>query len=668
MKADIASVLDNCIDDLRKGRTPQQCLEDHPDAAPELAALLDAAVFLQSAPKATTSEAMMRAGKIDFLQEAARLRSEQAHKPAKPHQRLALVANKTFILPRLRPIAWAPVASLMLAASLVLGSATTAIASTRSLPDEMLYPVKLVAEQAQLAVATSPLSRADLALAHAERRVDELSALNALGRSVDTSAIQRLSSASQQAFSTISQIDDDAMQPRLLRYLSIVTEEQDVLRQIKPVPDAVDAVAAAAAAARQNGQRAEDAISDPAAIKEPPVNSGRGQLAEPEKTPTPMPTPDGRRMRTPQPTATATVAPLDPTATATVPPPTASPVPPTATASATVPPTATALPQVSFSGVIQKVSSSEWVIDGRSVRVDGQTKISGPSPQAGARADVVAVAPLGQSLLAISIKVIPGDAEAPVVTVSGVVLSINAQGVNVGGRAIQITAGTAINGNPVVGSIVDVSAWQKTPDVLVATSITVKGMSAEAHVQGRIERLSPTSWTVAGQTIEIVAGLTSISGQAAVGNSASVSALRIGDRLLARSITVQAPVVEEAFEGVINRAGGDGWTINGRRVMRNGATQVDESRGRAVVGARVRVRGVAQADGSIMAMNVTVLAAANIGQQPSPTTVPPTVVPPTVVPPVSATPSPAPTKSPPAPQPTEPVGKGAPGPLPPPRR
>ena len=673
MKADIASVLDNCIDDLRKGWTPQQCLEAHPDVAPELTALLDAAVFLQSTPKVTASEATMRAGKIDFLQEAARLRSEQAHKPAKPRQRLALVASKTFILPRLRPIAWAPFASLMLAVTLVLGSATTAIASTRSLPDEMLYPVKLVTEQAQLAVATSPISRADLALTRAERRVDELSALNALGRPVDSSAIERLSTASQQALATISQIDDDAMQPRLVRYLSIVTEEQDVLRQVKPVPDAVDAVAAAAAAARQNGQRAEDAISDPAVVKEPPINSGRGQLAEPEKTPTPMPTPDGRRMRTPQPTASATVPPPDPTATATVAPPTATPVPPTATASATVPPTTTAMPQVSFSGVIQKVSSSEWVIDGRSVRIDGQTKISGPSPQAGARADVVAVMPPGQSLLAISIKVVPSDAQAPTVTVSGVVLSISAQGVNVGGQAIQISAGTTINGNPVVGSMVDVSAWQKTPDVLVATSITVKGIAAEARVQGRIERLSPAAWTVAGQTVEIVAGLTSIAGPAAVGNSASVSALRLGDRLLARSITVQALAVEDEFDGMINRVSGDGWTINGRRVARNGATQVDESRGRAVIGARVRVRGVAQADGSILATNVTVLAAANTGQQPSPTAVPPTVVPPTVVPPtvvppVSPTPSIVPTKAPPAPQPTQPAGKGAPGPLPPAKR
>jgi hypothetical protein len=677
MKADIASVLDNCIDDLRKGGTPQRCLDNHPDAAPELAPLLKAAAFIQAAPKATASEATMRAGKIDFLQEAARLRSAQKQKPADPRQRLSLVASRSFILPRLRPIAWAPAAGFMLALSLILGSATTAIAATRSLPDNVLYPVKLVTEQAQLAVTTNPISRADLALSHAERRVDELSTLNTLGRPVDAPTIERLASASQQALATISQIDDDAMQPRLRRYLAIVTEEQDVLRQIVPSPAAVDAVATAAAAARQNGQRAEDAIKDPAVIEEPPINTGRGQLAEPKETPTPVPTPDGRRMRTPQPTATATVAPPEPSATVTsTPPPTATAVPPTVTVSATVP-LPTALPQVSFSGVIQKVSASEWVIDGRTVRVDGQTKISGPAPQAGARADVVAVAPPNQSLLAISIAVIPADAQAPSVALSGVVLAINAQGVNVGGQAIQIVAGTAINGNPVVGSIVDVSAWNKTPDILVAASITVKGSAPEAQVQGRIERLSPAAWTVAGQVVEIVAGLTSINGQAAVGNSASVSALRVGDRLLARDITVRASVVEEEFEGIINRAGGDGWTINGRRVVRNGATQVDESRGPALAGARVRVRGVGQTDGSILATSVSVLAAAIAGQQPSPTVVPPSTVvppgvvpPPTVVPPVSPTQPPAPTKAPPPPQPTQvPIGKGvSPAPPPPDQR
>ena len=200
---------------------------------------------------------------------------------------------------------------------------------------------------------------------------------------------------------------------------------------------------------------AESAINDPSLLKDPAQRTTRGLAATPKESPTAMPTPDSRRMRTPVPTATAsstalptatnTTAPAIPTLTNTVTPPTPTTII-TSTSTATVPPTA--LPRVQFSGVIEKISGDEWIIDGKSVRVDAQTKIDGPgTSRIGARADVVAVAQPGQSLLAISIK-IQATIEPPLnsVTVRGVILALGATQWNIGGQTVAVDGSTALMG------------------------------------------------------------------------------------------------------------------------------------------------------------------------------------------------------------------------------
>ena len=500
MTHNLAIILDNCIEALRRGQSVEQCLSAYQDTPADLAPLLTTAAAVHAAPKARASEAAMRSSKIAFLQEAARLRTEQHKRPARPWQRLPLVASRTFVLPRLR-LNWTPALSFVIALVLIMCSATTTMAAARSLPDEPLYPIKLATEQVQLALTTDPVARADLSITLAEKRLSEIATLTSLGRPVAAPSIERLSNDSSDALSSISRIDDEAMRPLLQRYVGMVSQQTSVLNQVKGLPSVVAAVTTALTIARENEKLAATAIADPSTLKDAPLRPAPALAPEATATPLPTNTPVPQK---PAPVATAT----EPPATSTplpAPTQTARPAPPTSTSTATAVPTAppspTALARLRFSGIIESTGASAWVIDGRTVSVNGQTSIDGAPASIGARADIVAVSPAQGTLLAISIHVYPlGATATPLPTVRGIILSISPTAWNIGGQMVAVDGATAISGTPAVGAIAQVTAWRQAGANLVAAAIVVRGTVTEVTVEGRIERMSADAWVIGGRT------------------------------------------------------------------------------------------------------------------------------------------------------------------------
>lgn len=630
MKYSIAETLDKCIEAMRQGKTKEECLALYPDAAPALAPLLEAAEYVRQAPKAEASEAAMRAGKVRLLQEAARLRTEKKQKPARPWRRLSFLASTTFALPQVRPLAWAPVLSLLLALSLIFGSVTTAMAAGRSLPDEPLYPIKLAGEQVQLTLTLTPTARADLALSLTEKRLGEIATLSSLGRSVPALPIERLTTGTAETLAMIGRVDEDSMQPRLQRYIELLSEEQALLTQVPVVPATQGRIAAALNSAKEHEILAASAMTDPSVLREPSSRGGRVPVISAKETATSVPT--AEPAKTAPPTSTSIVLPVLPPATATpssaptntvAPPATQTPTPvsptnttlPTRTASATPPAV-----QVKFSGAIESMAQGQWLVDGKTVRLDGNTHIENSfAARVGARVDVVALQAAGQALLASSIHVYPiTETPAVLATASGIILSLGPASWNVGGQTIAVEAATTIEGTPALGLLADVSGRRRS-GTLVATTIVVRGPAPETQIRGRIERMSAGSWLIGSQTVAIIAGISTISGVPALGSIAFGTAIQAETGLIAHNVTVQPAPVEEEFEGFINRIEGNTWTISGRRVVRGPATQVDESQARAQVGLRAHVLGTLQPDGAILASQIRVLAPT--GRAVSPTTI-----------------------------------------------
>lgn len=147
------NILNDCLERLITGReTVEQCLQRYPELAKELEPLLRTAALMNKA--------------VDVKP------SEEFRAKARYHMQLRMAESKapqrvTRVVPR-----WAiAVCTVMLV--FVLGGGTV-LASAGSMPGSPLYAVKLVAENVQVKLAWSQDKKAELYVAMANERVDEM--------------------------------------------------------------------------------------------------------------------------------------------------------------------------------------------------------------------------------------------------------------------------------------------------------------------------------------------------------------------------------------------------------------------------------------------------------------------------------------------------------------
>ncbi|MBA7701411.1 hypothetical protein ES703_110147 [subsurface metagenome] len=149
------NIFDECLERIVvDGETLEQCLKRYPEQAAELKPLLETVLAVK--------EASAVEPRPEFKARARyRFRSALQEKAA----------------PKRRPFfGWVPRWATALAIVLVVlmaGGGTVAAASN-SMPDSILYPVKLATENVQLALTTSELGRARLCAGFADRRVVEI--------------------------------------------------------------------------------------------------------------------------------------------------------------------------------------------------------------------------------------------------------------------------------------------------------------------------------------------------------------------------------------------------------------------------------------------------------------------------------------------------------------
>ncbi len=188
---------------------------------------------------------------------------------------------------------------LVLVLAVMLGGAgVTAAAAQSSLPNEALYPIKLLIEEAQLSLAASPDAQIDAQLDHAQQRVSEMAQLNDRGAAIPADVPTRLQAQLQAALHIAAQLDDQHLPAALDR---IQLRTQDQLREVEQwhLNDAVQALT-------QAREMAQLGRSDPQAFRAHFIPS-RPADAPPPMTPRadPSRTPAGpRASSTPQPSRT----------------------------------------------------------------------------------------------------------------------------------------------------------------------------------------------------------------------------------------------------------------------------------------------------------------------------------------------------------------------------
>jgi len=91
------------------------------------------------------------------------------------------------------------------------GAASTVYAAQDSLPDQALYPLKALSEDARLALAPSPQERLSLTLDFTDRRLAEIASLQSAGHPLPQKTVDRFQDELDRALELASEMTDPAM-------------------------------------------------------------------------------------------------------------------------------------------------------------------------------------------------------------------------------------------------------------------------------------------------------------------------------------------------------------------------------------------------------------------------------------------------------------------------
>lgn len=124
--------------------------------------------------------------------------------------------------------------TILLIASLVLGgTAGTVYASQSSMPDDALYPLKLFTENMQQAFTANAGEEMELQLQFANRRMEEIAAMNGEGKAVPNEVVEQLQLRLQNALRLAASLNDDEVKPALLRIQEQLRVQEQTLLQLK---------------------------------------------------------------------------------------------------------------------------------------------------------------------------------------------------------------------------------------------------------------------------------------------------------------------------------------------------------------------------------------------------------------------------------------------------
>ena len=98
------------------------------------------------------------------------------------------------------------------------GAGVTAAAAQSSLPNEALYPVKLLIEEVQWGSTQGPEAQIDVQLDHAQQRVREMVQLADRGVAIPADVPTRLQTQLQAALQIAAQLDDQQLHRRSIAF------------------------------------------------------------------------------------------------------------------------------------------------------------------------------------------------------------------------------------------------------------------------------------------------------------------------------------------------------------------------------------------------------------------------------------------------------------------
>lgn len=558
-KAILSELMAECTDRMLAGAGIQDCLARYPEHADELAPLLETIVEIQQlrpVPQRPAAVAAQR--RAEFLA------AVQTIQPATPPQSRPLPALSSWWQTLInwlvgptaarRPLALVPVGLLaVLAVILVGGLLLTGIvtASADALPGNVLYPVKLTVERAQVLLTFDASAREQLLTEFSQRRVAEARAVVEQGYQVASlplegvieeimgdhwlvSGLQVILRPDSQVIGTPAvgaRVQGRARAPGdgtlILLYAEVEAPARPQSAPVIPAPGPALVAATATATATPQQPTVQNRIpvphkahGQPPAVLDEPIE--RPATATPTATASPTPT------ATETPTATAT-----PTATRT------STVTRTPTPTFTLPPPREQVKGVIY-GYVERIEGGWYTINGVTIETNAFTVFVG-NPRVGSKVQaIVEIKPNG-SIVGLQITELEPPGGPPErLEFTDVVQAIEGSIWTIGSYRVTVSADTVLENNPTVGDLVEVKAERYANGKILALRI-IAIREIIVYFDGIIEAMNGDTWVISGYTVFVTAE-TTIIGEPAVGAAVQVAARQAADgTLTATIIAVVAP-------------------------------------------------------------------------------------------------------------------------------
>ena len=329
--ANLMDALDDVLARVATGESLESSAARYPSLAVELTELMETRErlgVLSPAPALPSDALAVRRQQFITMARTYKRQAVSAHPFQRfmawvwPVQRTGPPARRTG-QPALLPV----LARVAIAFVLVLSIAGGTVAAAQSsLPDSLLYRIKLAVEDARLNLTNDPTQHATLALNFASERTRELERLASARQPISAQVSLRLQDQLDAVLSAAAQ----APEPDMLRLLNQVrttaqTQERSLAQaQVNAPrePGTQDALRLAEQAMAQARRQAEAGLADPNAFRNQyrrgqgapiqPTRPSEPSVTRPSHTPeataTAMATPQPEWTRTPQPTGTREVS------------------------------------------------------------------------------------------------------------------------------------------------------------------------------------------------------------------------------------------------------------------------------------------------------------------------------------------------------------------------
>ncbi|MGM0401736.1 MAG: DUF5667 domain-containing protein [Chloroflexota bacterium] len=294
----IEELLAQCLKEIEEGSSVEECLARHPERREELEPLLHTAQRMRGAPRVEPSPTFRQHARTRLMNvieprtSAAGSRQSSSPRQRGVFQRLGL-ATPTMVI----------VMVIVLLATTGLG---VVHASSRSLPGDPLYEVKLATERIRLTLSPTQAGVARAHLAAAERRLEEANRLaEANGEKYMETLMHQYVEQVQAANEALQnrRLRDDQVAPLAEHFGTRLTHHQEILTQVREhTPEeaylGIDQAIKASQKAREQAAGSTDKPERPRP-QGPPSHAPAGPKGDPPDTegssrPRPMVSPSPR--------------------------------------------------------------------------------------------------------------------------------------------------------------------------------------------------------------------------------------------------------------------------------------------------------------------------------------------------------------------------------------